>query len=417
MSILDSQTETASRQDILQRQLERLQATINRAYRHVRYYRQAYDDAGVIPEDIRTLDDLPRLPFTTRDDLLDHQPYDLFAVPLRDVLRLHPAAGAGGPVVVGYTRNDIQVWTRMAARALASAGVTKYDVVQICLDYSLGAAAMGAQSGAEVIGASVIPCSGLSPERQVDVMRHYRATVLVATPSQALQLGRVVPDTAPASLTLRTAFIVGEVWSDDLRSKIEKALRVEAFGSYGLTEMAVPGLATECECHAGLHISEDNVLAEVVDPSTHKNLPPGETGELVLTTLSREGVPLLRYRTGDLTALHDTKCQCGRTMMRIDPTHARTDNVVIVEGVRVSPRQVQDLAREIIPGSDCDIAVIEQDERECLEIRIGVDASQFGDEMRQLQDLRQHTETVFHEHLGVRSAVRLVEPGRIHKKK
>ena len=413
MSILDPRIETASRDAIRQTQLERLQATVNRVYKHVRYYRQVFDANGVQPEDIRTLGDLTRIPFTTRADLLAHQPYDMFAVSLRDVLRLHPAAGAGGPVVVGYTENDIATWTRMAARALASADIHKEDVLQIDLNYASNAAALGTQSAAEMIGASILPTSGLSPGRQVEVMRQYRATVLVATPSQALQLGHVDKALAPASLALRVAFIVGEVWSDELRETIESLLQVKAFGSYGLPEMAVPGLATECEHHCGLHLTEGNVFAEAIDPSCGQTLPPGETGELVLTTLTREGTPLLRYRTGDLTTLDYAGCACGRTMVRMAPTHSRSDDMVIVNGTRFTAAQVEDVIHAQVPSAPCRVVVSEIDGRDTVEVEIGAAPSLFDDEMRRMQAIREALEAAVLEYLGLNAVVRLVHPDHV----
>ncbi|NQU43584.1 AMP-binding protein [bacterium] len=411
--ILDQRIESADRSSIRQTQLERLQATLNRAYRNVALYRERFDKAGILPGEVRHLEDLAALPCTTREDLLGHQPYGLFAVALRDTVRLHPAAGAGGPVVVGYTRNDIEVWARMAARALASAGVTENDVIQISLDYALNAAGMGAQSGAERLGASVIPSSGLAPKRQAQVMKNYRATALIATPSQALHLGRFLRHEERASLSLKFALIVGQVWSDPLREEIEKLLGVRAFGSYGLSEMAVPGLATECEHHSGLHLSEDNVLAETLDPETGKPTTPGELGELVLTTLTREAVPLIRYRTGDLTILHDEPCACGRTFLRMEPTHERADDIVIVDGARVSPRQVQEIISDILPNAVCALKVPSEEEVEGeLEIRVQIESSRFEDEVRHLEMLREHIKAHVLEHLGLQAIVRLVEPPR-----
>ena len=412
MTILDPRIETASREDVRQTQLERLQATLNRAYRHVALYREKFDRAGVLPETVRTLEDLARLPCTTREDLLGHQPFGLFAVALRDVVRLHPAMGAGGPIVVGYTHNDIAIWTRMAARALTSAGVTKEDVIQISLDYAQGAAGMGAQSGAEYLGASVIPASGLAPRRQAQVLGNYRVTVLVATPSQALHLGRFLRDVDRASLSLRRALIVGQVWSAQLREEIEALLEVEAYGSYGLSEMAVPGLATECGQRNGLHLAEDNVLAEVLDPATGRPAPVGQPGELVLTTLTREAVPMIRYRTGDITVLREGACACGRAMIRMEPTHARTDDIVIVNGIRVAPHQVEDVVDDILPGAACSLSVSDQEGMEGLEIRVAIDPSRFEDEIRHMEMLREHIKVHILEHLGLRATVRLVETPR-----
>jgi phenylacetate-CoA ligase len=352
---------------------------------------------------------------TSREDLLVHQPYGLFAVPLRDVIRIHPSAGAGGPIVVGYTQNDISAWTRMAARALVSAGVTKEDVIQISLDYAQNAAGMGAQSGAEYLGASVIPSSGLAPKRQAEVMRLYRATALVATPSQALHIGRALPEVQRASLALRRALIVGPVWTPELRGEIESLLGVEAFPSYGLTEMAVPGLATGCEAHCGLHISEDNVLAEAVEPRTGAPVEAGQIGELVLTTLTREAVPIIRYRTGGMTRILSEPCACGRTFSRIELLQERADDIVIVKGSRVSPRQIEEVVHDILPNTPCQLKVCEEDAQEDIEVRIAIDPSRFGDEIRHLEMMREHIKAHILEHLGLKAIIRLVEPERARR--
>jgi phenylacetate-CoA ligase len=271
---------------------------------------------------------------------------------------------------------------------------------------------MGALSGAEYLGASVIPASGLAPRRQAQVLGNYRVTVLVATPSQALHLGRFLRDVDRPSLSLRRALIVGQVWSAQLREEIEALLEVEAYGSYGLSEMAVPGLATECGQRNGLHLAEDNVLAEVLDPATGRPAPVGQPGELVLTTLTREAVPMIRYRTGDITVLHEGACACGRAMIRMEPTHARTDDIVIVNGIRVAPHQVEDVVDDILPGAACSLSVSDQEGMEGLEIRVAIDPSRFEDEIRHMEMLREHIKVHILEHLGLRATVRLVETPR-----
>ena len=413
MAILDAKIETAHRDEIRQVQLEKLQATLNRAYRHVTYYREVFDMAKLLPEDIRFLEDISRVPLTNRDDLLAHQPYGLFAVPLHDVLRLHPAAGAGGPIMVGYTRNDIGAGRRMAARALASAGVKKDDVILLLLDYAFGPAAMVTQSGADALESSLSPCAGLAPERQADIMQNYRATILAATPSQALQLGHAMQGRDAAASTLRITFIVTEVWSAELQKEIENLLQVEAFGSYGISEMTVPGTATECEQHNGLHIDEQNVIAETINPATGATLPPGEKGELVLTTLTREAVPMIRYRTGDITVLHEEECACGRTFLRMEPPSARADDVVMVNNVRVWPAQIKELVQHFLPNAQCSIQAIESEGRDELEILIGLDPTWFTDTMRDLQQLRDHIKARIFERLSMVSNIRLVEPGHL----
>ncbi len=410
MAIQDEKNECMDRDALRQMQLERLQATLNRTCRHVTYYHDLFEQAGLLPEDIGSLDDLARIPLTSRADLLEHQPYGMFAVPLHDVLRLHPAAGAGGPIVVGYTRNDLTLWSRMAARALHSTGINKSDVVQITLDYGIDPAAFGAHQGAESLGASVIASPNLSPQRTAEVMRSYRATALVATPAQAVQLGRILRDEPPAESSLRRVLIVGEVWSDALRNEIEESMQVEAYGSYGVSEMAVPGLATECEHRCGLHLSEDNVLAEVIDPETGRPVGPGERGELVPTTLTREAVPLIRYRTGDLTVLHEDKCQCGRTTMRFEPTHARSDDIVIVGGIRVSPEQIDEIVQDLLPGSEWAMETVTTSTGvEQLEIRLALGSTWVGNVIRDLEMHREHVRLHARERLGLEPVVKIVE--------
>ncbi|HBF33226.1 TPA: phenylacetate--CoA ligase [Candidatus Sumerlaeota bacterium] len=416
MSILDPKPETAQRDDLRQIQLERLQATLNRAYRNVLLYREKFNKAGVLPEQVRSLEDLACFPRTTREDLLAHQPFGLFAVPLHDVVRLHPAAGAGGPVVVGYTHNDIAVWTRMAARALTSAGVTKEDVVQISLDYAQDAAGMGAQSAAELLGASVIPASGLAPKRQAELLKNYRVTVLIATPNQALHLAQTLGSEDPAPLSLRSAFLVAHAWTPDLHKEIEERLQIKTYASYGLSEMTEPGLATECGEHNGLHLSEDNFLAEILDPETGAPLAAGQAGELTLTTLTREATPLIRYRTGCLAILHPEPCACGRTLQRIELVSGRIDNIVTVEGVRLTLEQVQEVVNDLLPGAPCNLAVLQEDGAETLEVRIAIDdPSLFADQMKHMQALREHIKAHLFEHLGLWTVVRLVEQTREEK--
>ena len=410
MSILDPKTETAQRDDLRQIQLERLQATLNRAYRNVLLYREKFNQAGVLPEQVRSLEDLARFPRTTREDLLAHQPFGLFAVPLHDVVRLHPAAGAGGPVVVGYTHNDIAAWTRMAARALTSAGVTKEDVIQISLDYAQDAAAMGAQSAAEMLGASVIPASGLAPKRQAELLKNYRVSVLVATPNQALHLAQTLSTEDRAALNLRSAFLVTHAWAPDQHKEIEDQLQIKTYASYGLSEMTVPGLATECDEHNGLHLSEDNVLAEILNPETGVPVAQGEAGELTLTTLTREATPLIRYRTGCLAVLHAAPCPCGRTLQRMELVSGRVDKMVTVEGIRLTPEQVQEVVNDLLPGAPCKLAVLQEDGTEMLEVRIAIDdPALFADQMKHMQALREHIKAHLFEHLGIWAVVRLVE--------
>ena len=321
MTIWDPRNETMPREDLDQLQLERLQTTLNRVHRSVAFYRGRFGEQGFDPGDFRSLDDLRRLPFTTRAELAQHHPYGLFAVPLREVVRLHAASTATGgrQVVVGHTARDIRTWGELVARVLVAGGVTRDDVVQIAFDYGIFPDGFGFHYGAERIGASVIPTSAARIAHQLEIMRDYRSTVLIAPPSVARSLADhlVTESIDPKTLFLRVGVFSAEFWGEPLRRDLESRLAIRAADAYAVGEVMGPGVAGECAARAGLHLQEDHFLAEIVDPATGAVLPPGATGELVLTTLTREAFPLIRYRTGDLTSLDPALCACGRTLARI----------------------------------------------------------------------------------------------------
>jgi phenylacetate-CoA ligase len=414
MTIWDPRNETMSREDLGQLQLERLQATLHRVQRSVAFYRRRFQEAGFDPEEFRSLDQLGRLPFTTRADLAEHHPYGLFAVPLREVVRLHASTGAGGrPAVVGHTTRDIRTWGELAARALAAAGVTRDDVVQIAFDYGIHPDGFGFHYGAERIGASVIPTSAARLDHQVDIMRDYRSTVLVAPPSVARSLADLLvsggPD--PKALVLRVGVFGAEPWTEALRAELESRLLVAAADTYVVSEVMGPGVAGECAARAGLHLAEDHFLAEVVDPATGRVLPPGAAGELVLTTLTREAYPLIRYRTGDLTRLDPAPCTCGRTLARMARVTGRTDDMISVRGVHFFPSQVA----EILGGLEgvaprFALALLREGGADLLEIRIDVSEGFFFDEMRRQQLLVDEAARRVQERIGIPARVRLVEP-------
>ena len=300
--------ESMGRDELEQLQIERLQATLNRVYAHVPFYRKKFDAMGITPEDIGSLADLARLPFTTKADLRDNYPYGLFAVPMREVVRIHASSGTTGAVtVVGYTRNDIRTWSNLVARILTAGGVTKDDVVQIAFGYGLFTGAFGLHYGAERVGASVIPASSGNTERQIQIMKDFKTTALVSTPSYALQVGEKMREMGiPVSaLSLRYGLFGAEPWSDAMRQEIESRLGIVATDNYGLSEVIGPGVSGECQERRGLHINEDHFLVEVIDPETLRPVPPGETGELVITPLTKEAFPMIRYRTRDVTRLLD----------------------------------------------------------------------------------------------------------------
>jgi phenylacetate-CoA ligase len=342
-NIWDPVAETASRAEVLQTQLERLQATISRAYRNVQFYRHMFDQHGLEPEDFGALDDLRKLPFTTKADLRDAYPYAMFALPLREIVRIHASSGTTGQAtVVGYTRNDLEDWTALVARNLVAGGVTPDDVVQVFFGYGLFSGGFGLHQGAELIGASVLPVSSADIESQVRVMQDFRTTALVGLPSYGLQIAQAMEHLGvdPNALCLRVGLFGGEPWSEDTRREIEERLHIRATDIYGLSEIGGPGVAGECECRCGLHVAEDHFIVEVIDPVSGEVLPPGREGELVFTTVRKEAFPLLRLRTGDLSSLDVAACACGRNMARMARIRARTDDMVIIHGRNLFPHDI-----------------------------------------------------------------------------
>lgn len=348
--IWEPQCECLDRAELEQLQLERLEATLSRAVRHVPFYRKRFRALGFDPDDFRSLDDLRRLPFTTKADLRENHPYGLFAVPLRDIVRVHASSGTTGlSTAVGYTRNDMRTWSTLTARVLVAGGVSKDDVVQIAFDYGLFTGAFGLHQGAERLGASVVPVSSSDARRQVGIMRDYRTTALVTTPSHALAIADAVVETeiGKASLSLRHGLFGAEPWSESMRQEIEEKLDIVATDNYGLSEVMGPGVAGECVERRGLHLAEDHFVFEVIDPETLAPVPPGQVGELVITTLTKEAIPIVRYRTRDLTSISDEPCPCGRTSRRMARVKGRTDDMLIVKGARVFPSEIEAVLFEI----------------------------------------------------------------------
>jgi phenylacetate-CoA ligase len=345
--VWEPEKECMNRDELRQLQLEQLQAVLARVYMHVPFYRKQFDACRVDPDDFRSLDDVPRLPLTSKADLQENYPYGLFAVPLRDVVRIH--ASACMSTVVGYTRNDIKTWSNLVARVLCSGGVGKDDVVQIAYGYDLSTGGFGIHYGAERIGASVIPTSTGNTARQIKIMRDFKTTALVCTPSYALLIADTIHKQGmnPGALSLKYGLFGGEPWSESVRQEIQEKLHIVATDNYGVSEVIGPGVASECIERNGLHINEDHFLVEVVDPQTLKPLPVGATGELVITTLTKEAFPVIRFRTRDLTSLLAEPCPCGRKTMRMARVAGRTDDVLIIRGTKVSPAQIAALLGEI----------------------------------------------------------------------
>jgi len=331
-------------------QLERLQATVNRALRNVEFYRQSFSRAGVKGDELRTLQDLHHLPFTTKEDLRTSYPYGMFAVPLRDIVRIQSTSGTtGSPVIVGYTRNDLKTWSECVARFLAAGGLTEHDVVQVAFAYGLFSGGFGLHAGAERIGASVVPAAAGGLDKQVRIIRDFKSTALACTPSYAMAIASALEESGvkPGEHSLKAGFFGAEPWSEGLRARLESSLGITALDNYGITEVLGPGVSFECECKQGLHINEDHFVAEVVDPETGEVLAPGAGGELVLTTITKEGFPVIRYRTGDLCSLQSAPCACGRTLARMSRIQGRRDDLIIMGAVKVFPSQVEQVILEV----------------------------------------------------------------------
>jgi len=345
--VWEPEKECMQRDELRQLQLEQLQAVLARVYMHVPFYRKQFDACKVDPDDFRSLDDVRQLPFTSKADLQENYPYGLFAVPLREVVRIH--ASACMSTVVGYTRNDIKTWSNLVARVLGAGGVGKDDVVQIAYGYDLSTGGFGIHYGAERIGASVIPTSTGNTARQIKIMRDFKTTALVCTPSYALLIAETIHKQGinPGVLSLKYGLFGGEPWSEAVRQEIQDKLHIVATDNYGVSEVMGPGVASECMERNGLHINEDHFLVEVVDPKTLNPLPVGETGELVITTLTKEAFPVIRFRTRDLTSLLAEPCPCGRKTMRMARVAGRSDDVLIIRGTKVSPSQIATLLGEI----------------------------------------------------------------------
>lgn len=416
-TIWDPQHECMPRDEIGQLQLERLQATLNRAYKNVTCYRTKFNELGIVPEDITSLDDLAKLPFTTKEDLRLNYPYGMFAVPLREVVRIHSSSGTTGkPTVVGYTKNDLRIWSNLVARFMTAAGVTHDDVVQIAFGYGLFTGAFGLHYGSETIGAAVIPMSGGNTEKQIMIMQDYKSTVLVCTPSYAVTIADRIEKLGidPKTLSLKVGLFGGEPWSEAMRREIESRLSISATDNYGLSEVIGPGVAGECGYKCGMHIFEDAFIPEIIDPETCQVLPPGSVGELVLTTISKEAFPMIRYRTRDITSLEYATCECGRTMVRMKKTMGRSDDMLIIKGVNVFPSQIEEV---LVAIEGCEphyqLVVDRKGAMDVLEVSIEVTEHIFFDEMKKQRAFLEMVEKKIDSVLGVGVTVKLVEPNSI----
>ena len=405
--------ECMAREDLEQLQLERLQSTLYRVGTHVPFYKKKFDELKFNYDNVRSLDDLRRLPFTIKQDLRDNYPYGLFAVPLRDVVRVHSSSGTSGQAtVVGYTRNDIKTWSNLVARVITAAGVTKNDVIQIAFGYGLFTGGFGLHYGAELVGTSVIPISSGNTKRQIQIMQDFKTTALVCTPSYALVMADTMMEMGinPNGLSLRYGLFGGEPWSEGMRREINEKLGIIATDNYGLSEVMGPGVSGEClECN-GLHINEDHFLLEILDPITLEPVPEGEVGELVITTLTKEAFPMIRYRTRDLTRFIPGPCACGRTMRRMQRVMGRSDDMLIIKGVNVFPMQIETVLFEV-EGVEphYQIIVDRENHTDRITVLVEVMESIFFDEMKKQRMVIDRIKSRLASALGLQVEVKLVE--------
>jgi phenylacetate-CoA ligase len=420
--IYNEDYETLPREALEALQLKRLQQVVNRVYNSVDFYKKSFQKAGVTPDDLRTLDDLKRFPFVTKQDLRDNYPFGLFAVPMSNVVRLHASSGTTGrSTVVGYTKRDIDTWAELIARCLVAANLTKNDIIHNAYGYGLFTGALGVHYGAEKLGASIIPMSGGNTKRQIMILQDFGPTAICCTPSYAMNLAEQgqAMGIDMRSLKLRVGIFGAEPWSEEMRQTIEKAFDIKAMNIYGLSEIMGPGVAMECsEAREGMHIFEDHFLVETINPDTGEVLPPGESGELVFTTLTKEAVPLIRYRTRDISRLHTVPCRCGRTSYRMDRVMGRSDDMLIIRGVNVFPSQIEAILVSI-EGLEphYQLIVDRVGNLDTLEVQVEVTESLFAnaDEVKVLQRLEKRISDNMKDYLGVTAKVKLVEPKTIQR--
>jgi len=420
--IYNEEFETLPREALEALQLKRLQQVVQRVYHTVGFYRRAFDQAGVQPDDIKTLDDLKRFPFTTKQDLRENYPFGMFAVPMSSIVRLHASSGTTGrSTVVGYTKRDIETWSELMARCFVAAGLTKNDILHNAYGYGLFTGGLGAHYGAEKLGASVIPISGGNTKRQIMILQDFGPTAICCTPSYALNLaeqGRAM-GVDMQSLKLRVGIFGAEPWSEKMRQEIESALNITALNIYGLSEIMGPGVSMEClEGRSGMHVFEDHFLVETIDPATGEVLPPGTEGELVFTTITKEAFPLVRYRTRDISRMIPEPCRCGRTHYRMDRVTGRSDDMLIIRGVNVFPSQIEAVLLGI-KGLEphYQLIVDRVGNLDTLEVQVEVSEALFAnaDEVKVLQNTEKRIIKDIKDYLGVSAKVKLVEPKSLQR--
>lgn len=400
-------------------QSERLINTVKRIYHNVPFYRDKMQRAGIEPGDIKSVEDLKKLPFTYKQDLRDNYPYGLFAVPMSEIVRIHASSGTTGrQTVVGYTRKDLETWSEVMARTLVCAGASKESFIQVAYGYGLFTGGLGVHYGAEKVGASVIPISGGNTKRQIQIMKDFGTTLLACTPSYALYMAEEMEEMGikKEELKLKSGVFGAEPWSDSIRNEIEERLGITAIDIYGLSEIIGPGVATECGCKCGLHVQHDHFIPEIIDPVTEEVLPAGSKGELVFTTITKEGLPLIRYRTRDISSLSTETCECGRTSVRMSKVSGRTDDMLIIRGVNVFPSQIESVLLEFGETAPHYMLIVDRvGTLDTLEVWVEMTQNMFSDEVRRLEDVEKGIRKEIESTLGINAKVKLVEPKTIER--
>ena len=414
----NQKVETMPREELKKLQSERLCNQVRRCYENVECFRNRMDEIGLRPEDIHGVEDLHRLPFSYKKDLRDYYPYGLFAVPMKDVVRVHASSGTTGKrIVVGYTRDDLKMWDECVARVMTAAGVTSEDFVQVSFGYGFFTGGLGAHGGAELIGATVIPISSGNTANQIQTMIDFGSTVLCCTPSYAMYLAEEIERMGVKDqLKLRIGIMGAEPWSEDMRRQIEDKLGIKAYDIYGLSEVLGPGVSGECTEQAGMHVWEDHFLVEIIDPETEQPLPAGETGELVFTSITKEAFPVIRYRTRDICSLIPEPCKCGRTHVRMHKPSGRTDDMLIIRGVNVFPSQIEEVLLKVSGGEitpNYQIVVDRVNNTDTFDVNVEMSETFFSDNIREVERLERHITEQLRSTLGIGAKVHLVNPKSI----
>lgn len=409
----DPAIELASRDYLHALQSARLIKMVENCYNNVPFYKKKFDEIGLLPGDIHSIDDITKLPFTVKQDLRDNYPFGLFAVSREKLQRIHASSGTTGKqTVVGYTKHDIDVWAHGAARAIAAAGGKKDDYIHVSYGYGLFTGGLGLHYGAELLGATVIPVSSGNTKRQIQILQDFGSDFLCCTPSYAMYIGESLKEAGidSSKLPLRAGIFGAEAWSENMRREIEKSLNIKAYDIYGLSEIAGPGVAYECSEQTGMHICEDFFYPEVVDPKTLQPLPDGQYGELVFTCIGKEALPLVRYRTRDITALSHEKCACGRTLVKMLKPKGRSDDMLIIRGVNVFPSQVEHVILSLGMEPNYQIVVDRINNLDVMTVKIEMSESMLSDSVRRVEDQENKLKAAMHDTLGISAKIKLVEP-------